>query len=164
MEFGSIVLSCSALFECVPIFSNLPLFLTIFCVRKLVFKCDFLGVSHWKNIWQKREMEDVNVDISKVRSVSFSSKIFHIVALFSNVTHTANSDDSFLNCSVLADALCEHVLCFSVSGGVEQLVQSWLWSDSLLQQHLSLRLPLLSRVRARLPLTAKKTFYSTFAL
>lgn len=130
MEFGSIVLSCSALFECVPIFSNLPLFLTIFCVRKLVFKCDFLGVSHWKNIWQKREMEDVNVDISKVRSVSFSSKIFHIVALFSNVTHTANSDDSLFKLQCLGRCTlwtCVVFLCVRWCGTARtKLAVEWL--------------------------------------
>lgn len=40
----------------------------------------------------------------------------------------------------------EHVLCLS-PGGVEQLLQGWLWNGFLLQQHLFLCLPLLSSVR-----------------
>lgn len=39
------------------------------------------------------------------------------------------------------------VVFFFASGDLEQLLQSWLWSGKLSQQHIPLRLPLLSRVR-----------------
>lgn len=48
------------------------------------------------------------------------------------------------------DPKCIYSICccfFFASGDLEQLLQSWLWSGKLSQQHIPLRLPLLSSVR-----------------
>lgn len=51
-----------------------------------------------------------------------------------------------------SDPKCTYSKCcccffFVASGDLEQLLQSWLWSGKLSQQHIPLRLPLLSSVR-----------------
>lgn len=88
-------------------------------------------------------MEDLNDDM---RLCHFHQRYF-LLLLF---IHTTNSENTFMSMFFSSNPV------FFASGGVEQLVQGRLWRDSLLQQHLSLRLPLLSRVRACLPL--KKDF------
>lgn len=102
-------------------------------------------------VWWKISVTWVRVLLSPNKSFSFKVGLFNhykYSCAFTKIQVTSSKHSHLLLRCVRTrmSYLNSSFLCLS-PGGVEQLLQGWLWNDFLLQQHLFLCLPLLSSVR-----------------